>query len=151
MAHQSDSAAQHEAESLIRDKLSQTLGVGLNPRSVKLGKESTVQVDGCAADESVFVEIFAHQGLLKGGQKHKVKGDALKLISLTKGHPSARLILAFGNEEAARYALDKSWVAEAIRLWGIEVFVVELEPDARDGLRAAQARQVMVNPAPPVP
>jgi hypothetical protein len=148
MAHQSDSAAQREAESLIRDQLAQTLGVELDPRSVELGKKATVQVDGCAADESVFVEIFAHQGPLKGGQRHKVKGDALKLISLAKGRPSARLILAFGDEEAARYALDKSWVAETIRLSGIEVFVVELEPGARNGLRAAQARQVMVNPAP---
>jgi len=43
--------------------------------------------------------------------------------------------------------VQASWVAEALRIWGVEVFVAELEPDIRSGLHATQARQVMVNPA----
>ena len=33
-------------------------------------------------DESVLVEVFAHQGQLKGGRRHKIAADALKLITL---------------------------------------------------------------------
>ncbi len=145
MPHQSDSAAQRDAEALIREKLADALSVELSPKTVMLGERATAALDGAAPDESVLVEIFARQGALKGGQKHKVKGDALKLITLARARPKARLILAFGSEEAARFALKTSWLAEALRIWGIEVFVAELETGVRSGLRAAQARQVMVN------
>lgn len=146
MPHQSDSAAQRDAEALIREKLAEALHVDLSPKTVTLGKRGTVVVDGASPDESVLVEIFARQGVLKGGQKQKVKGDALKLITLARARPGARLILAFGNEDAARFALEQSWVAEALRIWGVEVFAAELEAGVRSGLRAAQARQIMVNP-----
>ena len=42
-----------------------------------------------------------------------------------------------------------SWLAEALRVWRVEVLVVVLDDDGRAGLRAAQARQVMVNPPTP--
>jgi hypothetical protein len=44
--------------------------------------------------------------------------------------------------------LEASWVAEALRIWGVEVFVAELEAGVRADLRAAQVRQMMVNPPP---
>jgi hypothetical protein len=146
MAHQSDSAVQREAEALIRRRLAEVLGVDLSPRTVALGEQATVAVDGVSPDESVLVEIFARQGPLQGGQKQKVKGDALKLITLSRAQSEAQLILAFGSEEAARFASEASWVAEALRIWGVEVFVAELEAGVRSDLRAAQARQIMVNP-----
>lgn len=144
--HPSDSATQGQAEALIREEVAGALGVELKPTSVSLGERATVTVDGASPDESVLVEIFARQGTLKAGQKQKVKGDALKLIALAQTRPGARLVLAFGSEDAARFALEASWVAEALRFWGIEVFVAKLEPDVREGLRATQARQVMINP-----
>jgi hypothetical protein len=145
MTHLSDSSPQREAETLIREELARTLDTSLKAQVMALGEGASVQVDGVSPDESVLVEIFAHQGILKGGQKHKVKGDALKLITLARTRPSSQLVLAFGSEEAARYALQTSWVAEALRIWGIKVFVVELQSETQDGLRAAQVRQVMVN------
>jgi hypothetical protein len=48
-----------------------------------------------------------------------------------------------------RFALEASWFAEALRFWRIDVFFAGLEPDVRSGLRATQARQVMVNPVTP--
>lgn len=137
---------QRQAEALIREEVADALGVELKPTSVLLGERATVAVDGASPDESVLVEIFARQGTLKAGQKQKVKGDALKLIALAQTRPGARLVLAFGSEDAARFVLEASWVAEALRFWGIEVFVAKLEPDVRSGLRATQARQVMINP-----
>lgn len=41
-----------------------------------------------------------------------------------------------------------SWLAEALRAWEVAVLIAVLEDDVRAGLRAAQVRQVMVNPSP---
>lgn len=81
MAHQGDSYEQRSAEPLIRRAVSVAVGVELAPRSLRLDGGARVDVDGVAPDESVFVEIFAHQGRLKGAQFHKVARDALKLIT----------------------------------------------------------------------
>ena len=37
------------------------------------------------------------------------------------------------------------WRAEAMRTWNVEVFVATLDDAVRDGIRAAQLRQTMVN------
>jgi hypothetical protein len=66
MLHRSDSTVQREAEALIRALVEARLGA-LPSTKVRLDNGGDVQVDGVAADESAFVEIFAHQGKLKGG------------------------------------------------------------------------------------
>ncbi|MFZ1996011.1 MAG: hypothetical protein WAU75_18010 [Solirubrobacteraceae bacterium] len=147
MAHQSDSATQQQAEPLIREKVAEYIGKPLMAATVKLASGAPVQVDGVAADESVFVEIFAHQGPLKGGQRHKVATDALKLITLGRSRPQAQLILAFGDPAAAAFATKGTWMSEALTSWKITVLVVELGADIREGICAAQARQVMINPS----
>ncbi len=103
-----------------------------------------VQPDGVATDQSVFVEVFAHVGKLKGGQKHKVSTDALKLLAIRDSLPEARLILAFADEAAA--ASVSGWKAEMLKANGIEVHTVDLNEDDRTKIEAAQARQTMVNP-----
>lgn len=146
MAHQSDSTVQQLAEPLIRQKVAEFIGKPLVAASVKLDSGAPVQVDGVTDDESVFVEISAHQGALKGGQRHKVATDALKLITLGRSRPQAQLILAFGDRAAAAFVTQGTWMSEALASWKIKVLVIDLETDVRDGIRAAQARQVMVNP-----
>jgi hypothetical protein len=146
MPHQSDSSAQRNAEPLIRGKVAEHVGKSLSPATLGLDGGALVQVDGAADDESVLVEIFAHQGPLKGGQRHKVAQDALKLITLGRSRPGAQLILAFADEGAAAYASKGTWVAEALSGWGISVLVVELDQAVRAGIRDAQVRQEMVNP-----
>jgi hypothetical protein len=37
--------------------------------------------------------------------------------------------------------LGRSWKAEALRIWGVEVLVVELHGDVRAGIHDAQVRQ----------
>ncbi len=144
----SDSAEQRSAEPLILAALAAKLGVPLTPKTLSLPGGSRVDVDGVADDHSVLVEVFAHQGPLKGGQIHKVARDALKLITVAKslGPERSRLILAFGDQEASAKVSGKSWLAEALVTWDVEVFVAELESGVKDGLRVAQARQVMINP-----
>jgi ApbE superfamily uncharacterized protein (UPF0280 family) len=146
MAHLSDSSEQRSAEPLIRQAVSVAVGVELTPKSLRLNGGARVDVDGVAQDGSVFVEIFAHQGRLKGAQFHKVARDALKLITLGCSRPESRLIIAFGDADAAACVSASSWFAEALRTWAIEVLVVNLDADVRAGLRSAQARQIMVNP-----
>jgi hypothetical protein len=53
----------------------------------------------------------------------------------------SRKILAFADDHAATWFQGRSWMAEAIRSMGIEVFVVDIPQDVRDRLRAAQDRQ----------
>ena len=147
MPHLSDSTIQQQAEPLIREKVADYVRKPLAAATLKLDNGAPVQVDGVSADESVLVEIFAHQGVLKGGQRHKVATDALKLSTLGRSRPDASLILAFADSAAAGFATKGTWMAEALAAWGVQVLVVELDGDVREGIRAAQAQQVMVNPA----
>jgi hypothetical protein len=148
MSLYSDSDTQRSAEKLILDAVALKVGVPLSPRRLELGSGPVVDVDGVAEDESVLVEIFAHQGHLKGGQRHKIAGDALKLSTIAKVWPKRpRLILAFGDPDILKFFDGRSWLASAINTWGIEILVAEFDVAARDSIRVAQARQVMVNPS----
>jgi hypothetical protein len=148
MAHQSDSLEQRTAEPLILAGVSKIVGVELAPRSLRLDGGARVDVDGVAPDESVLVEVFVHQGRLKGAQFHKVARDALKLITLGRSRVGSKLIIAFGDPDAAACVTGASWLSEALSSWEIEVLIVDLDDAVRAGLRDAQVRQVMVNPSP---
>lgn len=149
MTHASDSSEQRSAERLILDGVAALVGVDLNPQRLPFPGGAQVDVDGVSGDESVLVEVFAHQGGLKGGQRHKIAGDALKLITIARDRqPRPTLILAFGDESIAKWAAGRSWLAAALVTWDIKVEVVELDADVRTGISAAQARQIMVSPPP---
>lgn len=147
MQHPSSSHEQTAAEEPVLKAVSEQLGAAVEPTRVDFPGGSYVNVDGVSRDPLVFVEVFAHQGALKGGQRHKVAGDVLKLVTLGKLHPDARLILAFADEIAAGSVRNKGWLAEAVVTWGVEVVVADLPDEVLEGLRAAQLRQMMVNPA----
>jgi hypothetical protein len=100
---------------------------------------SAPQVDGVSEAGDVFVEIYAHQGRLRGAQVHKVARDALKLITIGKSRPDARLMLAFASAEAAAIATGAGWLAEALQSWQVVVEVVEVP----DGLRRT-SRQLSI-------
>jgi len=145
--HLSDSTEQRQAEPLILEQVAAYVGKPLTKRTITLPHGGRVEVDGVADDDSVFVEVFAHVGALKGSQRHKPAVDALKLITLARQHPQARLIIAFADAAAARYLTGASWRAEAMRTWNVEVFIATLDDSVRDGILAAQLRQTMVNDA----
>ena len=142
--HASDSSVQTRAEAVIRDLLAQELGVTLEPTPLKLEGGPTVKVDAAAPDNTVIAEIFARQGQLKGGQQ-KVAIDALKLITLRRVHHDARLILAFADEAASRYATAGGWVAQALHEWNVEVKVLDIPDELRAEILAAQSTQKVVN------
>jgi hypothetical protein len=143
--HPSDSSAQADAEWWILHALGKTIDVALDQHvDVAIG-DAIVKPDGVAMDHSVFVEVFAHIGKLKSGQRHKVSTDALKLIAIREVYPKARLILAFADQDAAGSVTG--WKAETLKANGIEIRVVDLDPTERAKVEAAQARQTMVNPS----
>jgi len=140
-AHLGDSLAQREAEPLMVAAVAKEIGVALAKKRLTLGGGSRPEVDGVSEDETVLVEAFAHQGKIVGGQIRKVSEDAFKLVTLARGNSGIRLILAFADDETARSFLGKSWRAEALKIWGVEVLVVQLDDDVRAGIRDAQVRQ----------
>jgi hypothetical protein len=149
MAHLSDSQEQRAAEILILEAIERQVGCALESRRLQFHDGASVDVNGVAPDESVLVEVSAHQGPPKGGQRHKIAADLLKLITLAQGRdPKPRLILAFADHQAAAWSTGKSWLAASLAAWQVEVIVVDLAEEVRAGIRAAQTRQVMVNPAP---
>lgn len=84
-AKDSSSHEQLAAERLIRDQVQTKLGgTRLEPASFTLSAGARVNVDGVSPGGSVLVEVFAHQGGLKGGQRHKIATDLLKLITIAK-------------------------------------------------------------------
>lgn len=141
MAREGDSTEQNTAEPLILAGVEKALGMSLERRSLNLENGARVDVDGVAVDESVFVEIYAHQGPLNGGNKRKVAADALTLITIGRERPRSRLVLAFADAQVVAWATGRSWMAEALRASKIRVLAVELDEDIRALLRAAQARQ----------
>lgn len=146
--HPSSSKEQITAEALVLAELAKTYGA-LAPMKLSLEGGATVHVDGATADQSVIVEVFAHQGRMRGSQPKKVAQDALKLITLGRTRQPATLVLAFADEAAARSVLGgKGWLAEALATWGVIVETVDIGHEHRAELLAAQGRQRMVNPPP---
>lgn len=139
--HPGDSTVQLAAEPLMVAAVAKTIRVPLAKRRLPLAGGVQCEVDGASADGMVLVEVFAHQGEMRGAQLKKVSEDAFKLVTLARSRTGVRLIVAFADELAAKSFLGKSWKAEALRLWGVEVFVVELHGDLRAGIRDAQVRQ----------
>lgn len=141
--HPSGSTVQQVVEATVLRILGAKLGATLSQgHRVELGG-SHMQPDGMTADGSVVVEVFAHVGTLKGGQRHKISTDALKLLAIRELHPDARLILAFVDEKAAGSV--SGWKAETLKRNGIELIVVDLDEADRALIEDAQAKQKMVN------
>jgi hypothetical protein len=145
VVHQSDSSVQLAAEAKILKVLQATFGPGLKEDTVLLDDTAPVQVDAVSPKKTVFIEIFAHQGLLKSGQKRKVALDALKLITIGREHPGAELVIALADDAAAASLKSDSWLAVALRAWNVKVVVVTLTDDTRAQLRNAQVQQKMDN------
>lgn len=138
-----DSTVQRDAEVFLLAALSQSLNVTLAPTRLMLPDGSYVDVDGVGIEPPILVEAWAHQGPPKGAQTKKVLVDALKLSHIARVLPEQpwRLILLFSDEAAAKPFRGGSWYAGALRDLNVEIHVVDLEPDLRAEILAAQVRQ----------
>jgi hypothetical protein len=138
-----DSSEQRRAEGVILRLLGEHLGLTLQPRTIPLGNGVRVEVDGADAALTTLVEVWARHGAPKPAQKHKVLADALKLIYVAKALPTTpRLVLCLCDTEAAHhFKAARSWAADALRAFDIEVAVVDIPADISAAVRAAQLRQ----------
>ncbi len=130
--------AQTVAQAMLLAGVAEQLGVALGPQRLALPGGASVDVDGVDDAQSVFVEVLMRQGRLKGPQLDKVSRDALKLVTLARSFTATALVIAFADEAAAGSVTGQSWLAEALRIWGVQVLVVPLPDDLRAALRGAQ-------------
>lgn len=137
-----DSAEQRECEELIIRSVSKVTGCELRQLRVSLANGGHLEIDGCDDDRTVLCEAWAHQGRVRPAQKSKVVMDAAKLFLAGQVMGTdPRKILAFADSVPARWFRGRSWMAELLKAMRIEVVVVELPPEMRARICAAQERQ----------
>jgi len=145
--HLSDSTEQQTAEGFMLSSLQDKLGLNFEADAV-LPIDVGIKPDAIDPNNKVVVEVYARVGKVKGAQLNKIKGDILKLALIEKRLGVGwRKIMCFASNEAAKYVQGKSWVAEAAKEFGVEIFVVELPEEQKNNVISAQKRQKMVNPS----
>ncbi|MCW3008191.1 MAG: hypothetical protein JWP17_2817 [Solirubrobacterales bacterium] len=115
----------HDHPRLLLQRVMESVGCHLEPRRVALEGGGVVRIDGIDRDESILVEIFADRGQLKGPQRRRLSQHALKLITLGRTRPAARLIVAVADADVARAARQDGWLAQALASWGVEVLLID--------------------------
>jgi hypothetical protein len=149
-AHPSDSSAQRDAGREMLDTLGAQLGVDLQKRRWPLSDGAYVEINGADENDRFFVQVHARLDPLKGGQRHAVANDVLKLTLVRDSaanmgrHPA--LILAMASQAAADSV--RGWLREAIAMHGIDIRVVELSKDSKSRVTEARGRQHMTGSSP---
>ena len=148
LPHLSDSGEQRRAEGELVRQLSVDLGVPLETSRIDLGKGAHIVADGFNRDHRILCEAYAHIGLTRGSQSHKIARDILKMLAAEKRLDGQwRKILCFADRSAAQCVCGRSWLAAVCSDLGVAVKVFSLPADLHAAVVAAQKRQVMVNPS----
>lgn len=138
--HVSDSSEQRAIEAEVLAAFSNELGVSVT--STAPPQLSMLKLDGYASGPPpVLVEVFAHVGPSKGGQRHKIAHDMTKLLLAEKllGVPCRKVIAVI--DKAAVSHLSRGWNHEFAEHFGIEVRVVPGFENRHEAMLAVQARQ----------
>lgn len=143
----SKSDEQQKAEIIIGDRVEEYLACPLK-RNEKVVLTDGVHIvpDLYSEQDRIVGEIFAHIGSLKVGQQHKISQDILKMLLLEKikGVKYRKMIVIVDNT-IEEYLKGKSFIAESIRQFGIEIKKVDISEKNYKEIMNAQKRQVMVN------
>ena len=99
-------------------------------------------MDGfCEGNTPICVEIFAHQGATKPGQRRKLMADMCKLLLVEKLiGKTCRKIVAVSDRNALGF-LDNSWQGRFAEEFDIERVGVTVSDSTREAVRQAQKRQ----------
>lgn len=143
----SRSDEQQEAEIIIGNRVEEYLACPLKRNErVVLAEGVHIVPDLYSEKNRIVGEIFAHIGSLKVGQKHKISQDILKMLLLEKAKGiKYRKMLVIVDDKIEEYLKGKSFIAESIRQFGIEIKKIELLDETYKEIVNAQRRQVMVN------
>ena len=140
---------QQKAEIIIGDRVEEYLACPLKRNErVVLTEGVHIVPDLYSEKDRIVGEIFAHIGSLKVGQKHKMSQDILKMLLLEqiKG-VKYRKVLVIVDDKIEAYLKGKSFIAESIRQFDIEIKKIDLSSKDYEKIMNAQKRQVMVNEA----
>lgn len=143
----SSSVEQQEAEAVIADVVEKWLDCKLeHSAKVVLGEGVHIEPDLYSEDKRIICEIYSHIGALKVGQKHKVSQDILKMILLEKIKGiKYRKIIVVVDDKVKEYLSGKSYIAESVRQFDIEIKKFNLSSEVHKRVLNAQVRQVMIN------
>lgn len=143
----SKSDEQQKSEIIIGDRVEKELSCPLKRNEkVVLSEGIHIVPDLYSEQDRIVGEIFAHIGSLKVGQQHKISQDILKMLLLekTKG-VKYRKLLVIVDDKIEEYLKGKSFIAESIRQFGIEIKRIDLLDETYNEIVNAQKRQVMTN------
>lgn len=123
---------QQQVEAWMLGALSEKLGVTLSRQRFDL-ENGWFEVDGFSESPLIVCEVWAHMGMPKAGQKHKVMTDAYKLMfTRTIVGEDARCIMVFSDPKAAASFQGPTWMAASLKAYNIEVEVIEPPADLRN-------------------
>lgn len=143
----SKSDEQQEAETTIGKRVEAEFPCALKRNErVFLTDEVCIVPDLYSEKDRIVGEIFAHIGNLKVGQKHKISQDILKMLLLEKMKGvKYRKIIFILDDKIEEYLKGKSFIAESIRQFGIEIRKINVSDTDYKKIINAQKRQVMIN------
>ncbi len=105
-----------------------------------------IEPDLYSEKDKIICEIYAHIGSLKGGQKHKISQDILKMLLLEKSKSAEyRKVIVVADDKVEKYLNGKSFIAESIRQFGIEIKRINLSNEIYEKVSDAQKMQKMIN------
>lgn len=143
----SSSMEQQNAENYMASVVEEWLGCMVERNAkVPLSDGVHIEPDLYSEKDKVICEIYAHIGALKVGQQHKISQDILKMLLLEKSKgTSFRKVIVVADKKVESYLKGKSFIAESIRQFGIEIKRIYLSKEIYDNVSSAQVRQVMKN------
>jgi hypothetical protein len=148
--HDSDSAAQREAEVHALKLLELRCGRRFSPKPIALPDGSKVNIDGFADGEPpILAEVCARLDGMNEGTRKKVLADTLKLVAVSKlVHPDARLMIVLLDQLTAS-EFYCGWRKAALDGLNVEVLTLDLSLEQAAAVRAAQAKPRLSNTAKP--
>ena len=143
----SNSEEQRSIENYVIREIERILGFPLERNvSVQLADNIYINPDFYSNDQTIVGEIYAHVGTLKVGQQRKISQDILKLLLLDKSKDvSYRKIITVVDDAVEKYLRGKSFIAESIRQFGIEIIRINLPDELYSTIQNAQSRQNLIN------
>ena len=143
----SNSEEQRSIENYVIREIERILGFPLERNvSVQLADNIYINPDFYSNDQTIVGEIYAHVVTLKVGQQRKISQDILKLLLLDKSKDvSYRKIITVVDDTVEKYLKGKSFIAESIRQFGIEIIRINLSDELYCTIQNAQSRQNLIN------
>lgn len=149
----SDSSVQRTIEKEMFEKLKEMLECEdlRNGPMIAISAENGVYIepDLFSEEKRIIGEIHAHRGKLKVAQQNKLKGDILKMLLFEHSRKEGpfRKIIAVCDRDELKQLQGKSFLAESIRQFGVELIYIELTDQQDEMLRTAMKNQNLMIPA----